>query len=146
MTKEVLVAIITVSGSVIVAAVSYFLTKRHQREAEWRDSKLTHYKNLLSSISELAMDNNDIDAHRAFANAMNTLALVAPQEVVEASLAFFDVVNISSKDKSKETHDLSLARLLLAIRNDIGMNPKDNPDTFHYRLVGAPPKTINIKK
>lgn len=50
MANEILVAIITVSGSIVVAAISYFLTKRQQREAEWRESKLNHYKVLLSSI------------------------------------------------------------------------------------------------
>lgn len=140
MTNEVLVAAITASSGVVIAAVSYFLTKRQQRETEWRNSKLNHYKVLLSSISGLAVDNADVDAHHRFALALNTLALVAPQKVVEATLAFHDGVKISSQDRSLEHHDQLLAQLLLAIREDLGMNPKDNPRTFRYHLVGAPPR------
>jgi competence protein ComGF len=140
MATEVMVAVITVSGSVLVAAVSYFLTKRQQREAEWRDSKLNHYKVLLSSISDLAVDNQDVEAHQKFALAMNTLALVAPQKVIKAMLAFHDGVKLSSEDRSLERHDQLLADLLLAIREDLGMKPKDDPATFRYHLVGAPPR------
>jgi len=144
MTNEVLVAVITASGSVVVAAVSYFLTKRQQREAEWRDSKLNHYKVLLASISDLAVNNADVDAHHRFALALNTLALVAPQKVVEAMLAFHEGVKISTEDRSPERHDQLLAQLLLAIREDLGMKPKDNPRTFRYHLVGAPPRAKKL--
>lgn len=140
MANEVLVAIITVSGSVIIAAISYFFTKRQQREAEWRDSKLNHYKVLLSSISDLAVDNQDVEAHHRFALAMNTLALVAPQNVVEAMLAFHDGVKMSSEDRNPARHDQLLGQLLLSIRKDLGMKPKDDPLTFQYHLVGAPPR------
>lgn len=92
MSNEVLVSVISVAGGFIAAAISYFLTKRQQREALWRDSKLNHYKFLLQSISDLAVDNTAIKAHQIFALAMNTLALVAPHKVVAAMLAFHDGV------------------------------------------------------
>jgi hypothetical protein len=140
MTNEVMVAAITASGGVIVAALSYFLTKRQQREAAWRDSKLNHYKALLSAISDLAVNNQDVEAHHRFALAMNTLALVAPQKVVDAMLAFHDGVKSTSEDRSAERHDQLLAELLLAIRADVGIKPKDDQTTFKYHLVGAPPR------
>lgn len=43
MTTEVIVAVILVIGSVATATVTYFLTKKEQRETEWRDAKLNHY-------------------------------------------------------------------------------------------------------
>jgi len=140
MANEVLVAIITVSGSVIIVAVSYFFTKRLRRESEWRDSKLNHYKVLLSSISDLAVDNQDIDAPHRFALAMNPLALVAPQNVVEAMRVFHDGVKVSSENRDLEHHDQLLGKLLLAIRKDLVMKQKDDPLTFHYHLVGVPSK------
>jgi hypothetical protein len=137
---EVLVAAVTAAGTVVVAAVSYFLTKRQQREAAWRDSKLDHYKELLTAISDLAVDNANVKAHQRFALAINTLALVAPQNVVNAMLAFHDGVKQSNSDRADDLHDQLLARLLLAIRADMKMRPKDDPNTFHYHLVGAPTK------
>jgi len=136
--NEVLVSIITVAGSIFVAAISYFLTKRQQREALWRDSKLNHYKFLLQSISDLAVDNTDIKAHQNFALAMNTLALVAPQKVVATMLAFHDGVKQSNKERSIELHDKLLAQLLLEIRIDMKIKPKDDPKKFKYHLGGVP--------
>jgi len=139
--SEIFVAVISVSGSIVVAAISYFLTKRQQINAEWRASKLNHYKMLLSSISNLAVDNQDIEAHHQFALAMNTLALVAPQNVVDAMLAFHDGVKITNQTRNNEFHDQLLSKLLIAIRADLGMRPRDNAVKFHYHLVGAPPRT-----
>ena len=72
MTNEIIVAMITVSGSLILAALGYFVTKYLQRESEWRTSKLNHYKNLLSAISDVAVDNTDVEAHQRMALSMNT--------------------------------------------------------------------------
>lgn len=143
MSSEVTVAVITIVGSLLVAAVSYHFSKRKQIEAEWRTEKLNHYKVLLASISDLAVDNEDIEAHRHFALPVNTLALVAPQYVVKAMLAFHDGVKISAENRSPEVHDELLSKLLLAIRKDLGMKPKDDIATFQYHLIGAPHRRKN---
>ena len=138
MSNEIFVSMITVSGSIILATISYYFTKRQQREATWRELKIGHYKELLLSISDLAVDNSDVDAHQRFAKAMNTLALIAPQRVVTSMLAFHDGVKESNSNRSDEQHDELLAKLLLTIREDIKLRPKDNPTNFHYHLVGGP--------
>lgn len=144
MPNEIMVAVISVSGSIIIAAFSYFLTKQQQRENDWRNLKLDHYKNLLMSISDLAVDNEDVEAHYRFAQAMNTIALVAPQDVIEAMLEFHDGVKQSNENRSQILHDKLLATLLLTIRRDLKLSPKDKRNTFYYHLVGAPPrKSIN---
>jgi hypothetical protein len=136
----IIVAVVGVVGSVVAAALSYFFTKRAQREAQWRESKLSHYRALLSAISDLAVDNHDLEAHRRFALAVNTVALVGPQEVVEAVLRFHTGIQASNPQRTLELHDQLLTKVMLAIRRDLGMRPRDNASTFSYHLVGAPPK------
>jgi len=93
MDSSILVAIITVSGSIIVAAVTFYLTKKHQLDVEWQHEKLNHYKVLLSALSDLAVDGIDKDdANKRFALAANTIALVAPQYVISALMNFHDEV------------------------------------------------------
>ena len=138
---SIIVAIITVSGSIFVAALTFLLTKRHQLKADWQQHKLNHYKVLLSSISDLAVDGNDWnEANARFALAANTIALVAPQYVIDVLMAFHDEVKWSNPDKSPERHDASLKQLLLAIRRDIGLSAKDNPRTFSFHLIGSVPQ------
>ena len=52
----IIVAVITACASIIVAALTFYLTKRHELAVQWRNEKLNHYKVLLSSISDLAID------------------------------------------------------------------------------------------
>lgn len=133
---------ITVSGSILVAAVTFYLTKRHQLKVEWKHEKLNHYKVLLSVLSDLAVDGTDKEeANKRFALAANTISLVAPQYVITALMNFHDEVKFSNKNKSIERHDQLLKELLLAIRKDIGLSVKDDIKSFNFHLIGSAPKS-----
>ena len=134
----IIVSIIMVSGSIIVAALTFYLTKWHEIKVEWQKQKLNHYKVLLSSLSDLAVDGIDKDeANRRFSLAVNTIGLVAPQYVIKALMEFHDEAKFSNPNKSYERHDKLLKKLLLAIRKDIGLAKKGNPDTFDFHLIGS---------
>jgi uncharacterized membrane-anchored protein YjiN (DUF445 family) len=140
MDKSILIAIITASGSIVVAALSFYLTKRHQIKTEWQKEKLIHYKELLTALSELVIDGYDKDkANIKFASAANTIALVASQDVITALMTFHDEVKFSNKNKSIEKHDRLLKELLLKIRQDIDLSKKDDKDTFIFHLIGSAP-------
>jgi hypothetical protein len=142
MTNEsIIVAIITAAGSVLVAALTFYLTKRHALKVEWQQQKLNHYKVLLSALSDLVVDGTDKrDAHIRFCLAVNTMALVAPQYVIDALMQFQNEVNCRNPDIPPERCSLLLKGLLLAVRKDIGLSGKDNPETFCFHLIGpAPP-------
>ncbi len=137
MDTSIIVALITVLGGVI----AFILTKRHEIKSEWKKEKLNHYKVLLSSLSDLAVDGMDKNkANETFALAANTIALVAPQAVVSVLMEFHDYVKFSNKNQTQEEHDKLLKKLLLEIRKDIGISQKDNPETFNFHLIGRKPK------
>lgn len=141
MDKTVIVAIITVSGSILVAASTFFFTKRHEIKVEWQKQKLNHYKVLISSLSALAVDGTDKEeANMNFALATNTIALVAPQNVISALMELHNYVKFSNKNQTPEEHDRLLQKLLLEIRKDIGLSRKDDPNTFDFHLIGSKPK------
>ena len=141
MNTNIFVAIITTSGSILIASLTYFLTKKMQTKSEWQHEKMNHYKVLLSSLSDLAVDGTDKrKANENFSLASNTICLVAPQYVVNALMEFHDEVKFSNPNKSVEKHDLLLKKLLLAIRKDIGLSKKDREDSFNFHLIGASPK------
>lgn len=141
MDNSILVAIIAASGSILVAAVTFYLTKRHQLNVEWQHEKLNHYKVLLSALSDLAVDGTDKEeANQHFALATNTITLVAPQYVITALMNFHDEVKFSNKNRSIERHDRLLKELLIVIRKDIGLSAKDNINTFDFHLIGSAPK------
>lgn len=140
MNDAVIVAIITAAASVLVAALTFYLTKRHELAVQLRSEKLNHYKVLFSALSDLAVDGTDKDAaNMRFALAVNTIALAAPQEVIGALMAFHDEVKFSNADRSPEDHDRLLKELLLAVRRDIGLAKGDDAASFSFHLIGTAP-------
>jgi hypothetical protein len=141
MNEAIIVALITVSGSTLVACLTFYFTKRHELSAQWRNEKLNHYKVLFSALSDLAVDGaNKNEANMRFALAANTIALAAPQYVIDALMAFHDEVKHSNPNKSPEKHDELLKELLLVVRKDIGLAKGDDVSTFNFHLIGSAPK------
>ena len=143
MDSTIFVAVITATGSILVASITFYLTKRNQLEMDRQQNKLNHYKVLLSSLSDLATDGTDKDeANRKFALASNTIALAAPQNVITALMKFHDEVKFSNPNKSANKHDELLVKLLLEIRKDIGISGRDDNKTFNFHLIGSAPKKV----
>jgi hypothetical protein len=139
MDSAIVVATITASASILVAAVTFWLTKRHQLTMEWRQQKLSHYRELLAALSDLAVDGTDKDeANMRFARAVNTIGLIGSQSAVAALMAYHDEVKYSNSKRSPDRHDELLVRLILAIRQDIGL-VKDDVATFNFHLIGKSP-------
>lgn len=59
MNATIIVAIITVVGSILAAAITTYLTKAKDREAEWRVVKLTHYKRFMTALYYLVLRMKD---------------------------------------------------------------------------------------
>ena len=92
MDATIIVAIISVFGATGV----FYLTKNNQLKNEWQHEKLNHYKVLISSLSDLAVDGTDkTEANMKFSLASNTIALAAPQDVIEALMNFHNEVKYS---------------------------------------------------
>ena len=141
METSIIVACISASASIIVAALTFALNKRAERKTALQQRKVAHYQELLNALSDLAVDGIDKDkANQCFANAANTIALVAPQYVIEALMKFHDEVKFSNPNKSQEGHDKALKVLLLAIRKSIELPFRDDPEKFEFHLIGSSQK------
>lgn len=138
MNPEILTAIISASGAIIVAGASYWFTKKREREAELRKEKLEHYKAFVSSLSGVT-GGGTTEGQRAFSLASNNLILIAPQSVLEAMQAYRHETRTSNPNPSREHHDQLLSKLLLEIRKDLGVLPKDIANTFKVGLWASEP-------
>lgn len=134
MDTPIFVAIISAAASIAIAAGTFFLTKRKEREAEWRKQKLEHYREFLDALSGTVGTDSTPDAQRRWARATNTIGLVASQQVLHALRYFQDAIARSNPNPSQEAHDRALNALMLAIRADLDISPADDPETFAFRL------------
>lgn len=130
MSATAITAVIGLVGSLAVAAATYWLTKRREREAEWRKEKLGYYKAFVESLSGIVEGDASPDGQRLFAKTTNSLLLFAPQPVITALNAFRHEIRASNQNRTQEEHDRLLAQLLLAIRRDVGVSPADQPAAF----------------
>jgi hypothetical protein len=119
-------------GSTVVAVLTYWFAKLRDIETERRKEKLTYYKAFIESFSGIVDGDATPDGHLAFSRATNNLLLFAPQKVLSALNEFRSEIAVSNAAaRTSEKHDALLAQLLLAIRHDVGVNPKDDPTSFH---------------
>jgi len=141
METSLIVAIISASASIIVAALSFTLTKMSERKAILQKRKTEHYQELLDALSDLAVDGTNKElANQRFAKAANTISLVAPQYVINALMQFHDEVKPSNPNWSLEKEGKALKVLLLAIRKSLKLPFRDDPETFDFHLIGKAPK------
>ena len=141
MEPSVIIAVVSALSSVIAAALSYYFSRKRERESEWRNQKLINYRELLSALSDAAIHgiNND-KAQERFANSFNTIVLVAPQSVLRLLLEFHDEISVANPSPSKQRHDELLSRLVLEIRKDLEIKPADDFESFNFRLIGKRPE------
>jgi hypothetical protein len=121
-------------GSVLVAGATYWFTKKREREADLRREKLEHYKAFVLSLSGILEKESSPAGQKAFSQACNNLLLFAPQPVLNALQQFQLETKISNPNRSREKHDRLLSKLLLEIRGDLDVKPKDDPKDFSVWL------------
>jgi hypothetical protein len=133
-TDALATSLISVAGAFLVAVAGYVLTKRAEREAEWRKEKLAYYKEFVSSLSGTIANESTPEGQIRFSRACNDILLFAPYRVIAALDRFWDEIRISNPSKSLERHDKLLSELFYEIRRDIGVRPKDDPASFRVNL------------
>ena len=131
---DITTAFISTATAVLAGVLSYVLTKRAEREAEWRKEKLNRYKTFIGSLSGILENESSHQEQKQFARACNDLLLFAPQSVIDALHRFQDEIGASNHEKSAARHDALLSHLLLAIRRDLKIRPRDKADSFQARL------------
>lgn len=96
METTVVTALIALFGSVLGAILTFWFTKRKEREAEWRKEKLAYYKVFIESLSGVVEGDSSAEGHKRFAVATNNLLLFAPQAVITALNEFRHEIRVSN--------------------------------------------------
>jgi hypothetical protein len=137
MNPSVITASISAAAALVVAAVSYALSKRREREAEWRKVKLEHYREYIAGLSGIVNERATPTSQARYSDAVNALLLVAPGSVLRALRAFQAEIAVSNKNRSDHRHDALLSDLVRAIRHDIHPGRIDDRD-LSFQVLGVP--------
>ena len=140
METGVLTALISGSAAIIVAAVTYALTKRREQESAWRDLKLKHYQEYLAALSGVVGTRSTPENRARYADAANKLSLVAPPEVLRALYVFQDEISLKGEARDRGRHVQKLTALMRAMRGDAqtGLTASNESD-LDFRLFASGP-------
>jgi hypothetical protein len=143
MDTPVTAAIISASAAIIVSAVSFYLTKSKEREAEWQRYKFELYKELVQSLSGITGTDSTPEGNQRFASASNTLHLIGSSGVLSALHKFQDEIAISNTNRDNDKHDGLLARLEWEIGEDLRIPNNPPLNRFKARLWCSGSNTLN---
>jgi hypothetical protein len=126
--------------ALLTTFLTYYFTRKIRLDAEWRVDKLKHYEQLVSSITHLmSMPDDNQHAYKDFQRIANVISLVAPQDVVNILTEYQEEIQGFWEDDSDEGNRLFKAKqllrdLVLAIRKDLKIKPKDKPKSFLFYI------------
>ena len=148
MDTPVTVAIISAAAAIVVPAVSFYLTKQKERQADWQRYKFEIYKEFVKSFSGIVGTDSTPEGNRGFAAACNTIHLIASQGVIKALHAFQDEIRVSNASKDDVRHDALLSRLEWEIREDLRIPGNSPMHEFKARLwcSGSPPPNGSVTR
>lgn len=115
----IITGFVSIFVSVITASVSYFFTKKQEREVAWHSNKMNYYKAFIGSINGVLEGNNSREGREEFSRACNDLLLFAPQNVLEAMFKYLDCTKIGATKEDAEKHDELFSNLVFLIRMDL---------------------------
>lgn len=135
MDATIVVSVIAAASGVIVTSVSYYLTKKKEREADWRRYKFEQYKEFLVSMSGIVGIGSTPEGKRSFAMECSALHLIGSKEVLLALHSLLDA--IENPGLSRSVHDALLSKLIWEIRQDVGIPGTPDSAEFSARLWSA---------
>jgi hypothetical protein len=136
MNANLVVAIISASATILVATIAYYSAKQREREAEWRKEKLNYYKEYFNALAACVGTQVTDENRKRYSLAFNTVGLFASQEVIECLHSFQEISRLPAEKIQLAEHDLRLTKLVLAVRRDLKLKPKDT-DTFEFHMIAA---------
>jgi len=127
-------------AAIATAVLTYWTTKKREREAELRKEKLEHYKDFMGTLSGVISGERTAEAQQAFARACNKLNLVAPLSVIRALRAYQEASGEEQDAAASERRAAQMSKLFHAMRDDlkVGQAGDEQGYVFNFWAVNEP--------
>ncbi|MEI7294412.1 hypothetical protein WCQ02_19910 [Paraburkholderia tropica] len=139
-------AILAALASGVFALVGVIVTsalaQRREHEADWRQTKIEHYQEYVTALSNIISGRSSPAAQERYADAVNALSLVASPEVLDAVHAFQREISYRNTARSDARHDALLSEVMHAMRNDVQPSRIKNPSR-EFLFLAPPPMSAD---
>ena len=140
MNATLIVGLISATTAVVLAMAGYTLNRRRDRELEWRKLKLERYQEFIASLSGIVGRRSTDEGQARYADAFNSLILVAPAPVLKALQAFNNEQRIDNPGRTAAAYGKLQNELLQQLRRDI--HPDLADQSFEFFLIDSEPAKI----
>lgn len=130
--------VLSACAAIAAAFVTSQLTRRREREAEWRKLKLAQYQELIRAISTNLIGRWTPASTALYSDAYNSTLVFAPLPVVNALQRYQDEITCSNQAPDIETQYQRCHELICAIREDITGKAEGAPSK-RFALITIPP-------
>jgi hypothetical protein len=133
-----------VSGVVALGTVTltqtltYFFSRKNAHQADWRKLKLEQYTEYLLALSRIVRRDSDMEAQRRYADAANSLTLVAPSKILADLYAFQDELGEANQNHDPLKANSLLNLLMRDMREDCHPRAPEDKDGFQFRMLDLP--------
>jgi hypothetical protein len=136
MNLQLWVALIAASATLLSAVFTLYFTRQREIKLKELAFKLDKYADFLTGFSELGSRNKTYEAHLKLTNSVNTLNLIASNEVLTHVYRLLDYVSQHRGESySVEEQDRILNAIILSIRKDLGRSHGKEFEGFRFRLI-----------
>jgi hypothetical protein len=136
MNAPIVVAFISAAAAVVVPAISFYLTKSKERQADWQRYKFELYRELVVAFSGIMNSTWTPEGQRRWSEASNALHLMGSPGVLQA-LHEYQEKSQGSASLPLEEHDRLFSHLLWEIRQDLDIPGTPALADYNARLWGV---------
>jgi len=133
MDVKIAVALVGGCAATLAPAISYYFTKKQERSVTRHNLKFSYYQEFIDAAAGFVGNKNSENRQR-LGRSINTMYLVASNEVIGILHAFLHENRESNPQKNAEEHDRLLSWLVWEIRKDLKDPPTSKPEDFKMRL------------
>jgi hypothetical protein len=132
--------------ALVGVVVTSLLAQRREHEAEWRQTKIEHYQEYVTALSNIISGRSTPTAQEHYADAVNALALVASPTVLDAVHAFQREISYRNTERSDARHDRLLSEVMCTMREDVQPRRVKHPRReFHFLAPPPVPMETEVR-
>ena len=137
--------VLSISAALGTVALTHYFGRKRDHETDWRKMKLEHYKEYVAALSGIVCGSNAA-AHRRYADAVNSLSLVASPKVLITLYAFLDETSFRNQNRTDLKYETLLSSLLRNMREDCHPKPPNDAEEFTFRTINVPPDSEDDRR
>jgi hypothetical protein len=135
------VALVTATVSV---ALTYFFTKKREREADWRKMKLELYREFVAAVAGIAEGRMTTESEIRYHDAFNTIGLVASSHALAAVQNFQAEISPRNRERTQASHDEKYTFMINALRNDLMGGAAGENKKLKFYIISTRPWSGSI--